>query len=518
MPKQILALASCRVSSLEQLDSNSLNRQRSSVEKAAADHDAIIPVDGWWSGSVSSKRGTNVDRKDLTEMLERCKKDKRIKYIIVDEVDRFMRSMLEIGYFIVEFQKLGVRVVFASQPNIKTDTAVDTLLLMLEAYKAEGSNEERQHKSIAGQTKALQDGRYPFSPKPGYKRGYERGIQEIHPLRGPALRNVLVRLAIGLTTPTKALIELNQSDFMQGHAIYKMDKFRKIATDPFYAGMVEINKQVQVRNPNGLHEPLVTIDQHNELLKIFDAKTKTQTGPRKNGNPKYPLSNLVTCDRCLQKSNGRFVGFDHSNGKPNGPTYEKYRCRACGRYVTREAMHSMIESQFKDNPVTPSGRDDFLKALDIVWKREEENTALEIRRLRHKAARLKQDIDQQVEAATDPSNLSIKNDILALIERKKTEISALESRSDELIEAADEDREQFLKFAFEFVDNMSTRFLYIPPENRLQCKDAIFPAGFYLNDKNRVYTPEKSELIRLASNKKAQTSDVQAHLVRVTGL
>ncbi len=511
MPKRSLALALCRVSSTEQLENNSLNRQRDAVFTAAEKLDVDIPEDGWWSGSVSSKRGTNVNRKDLNEMLERCKRDRRIKYIIVDEPDRFMRSIDEAAFFEVLFRQSGVEVWYASDPELNKGNLASKLLKFTKYLSAEGSNEERQDKSISGQTKALKEGRYPFSPKPGYKRGYERGIQEVHAVRGPALRSALIRIATHVTTPTNALIELNGSDFMEGRAHYKMDKFRKIATDPFYAGIVEINKQVQVRNTNGLHEPLITIDQHLELLRIFNGKAKTQSGPRKNGNPKYPASNLVSCDSCRQTTNGRFVGFDHSNGKPRGPIYEKYRCRACGRYLTREDMHSMIKQEFRDNPITAAGRDDFLKALGIVWKREEQNKTQEMLRIQHRIISLGNEVAQKVEAATDPGNAFIKDDIMNLIQSKKSEISTLEETLDSLKSTANDDWDKFLRFAFDFLNNMGARFLEIPPENRVQCKDAVFPAGFYVNNKNKVYTPEKSELIRLV-----QSSN--GNVVRVTGL
>jgi len=194
MPKQILAIANFRVSSDEQLLSNSLARQEQSVRKAADELGVVVTK--FWSGSVSSKKGSNVDRKDLEEMLVECKRNPNIKYAIFDELDRFMRSMLEIGYFFIQFKQLGVQIKFASQPNLKTDTAADTLLLMLEAFKAEGSNEERQRKSIAGQTTALQQGRYPFSPKPGYKRGIEVGVQEVHPIKGPILKATLLMILL----------------------------------------------------------------------------------------------------------------------------------------------------------------------------------------------------------------------------------------------------------------------------------------------------------------------------------
>ena len=350
--KQILAIATCRVSTAEQELNNSLNRQREAVLVSASELGVIVPEEYWFSGSVSSKRGTNVNRKDLQAMVELCKKDKRIKYVIVDEPDRFMRSIDEAAYFEVTFRQLGVTVWYASDPELNKGDLSAKLLKFTKYLSAEGSNEERQRKSITGQTQALKEGRYPFSPKPGYKRGYERGIQEIHPIRGPILRKALIDIVTRRVTPTQALIDFNKTDFMMGHSAYKMDKFRKIVTDSFYAGVVEIDKQVKVYNENGLHEPLITLEQHNALIRIMKGKEKNQGGPRKNGNPKYPLNNLVYCDLCLDKTNGRIVGYDHGNGKSKVLVYEKYRCRGCGRYLSRKELHEKVELQFKNNPIT----------------------------------------------------------------------------------------------------------------------------------------------------------------------
>jgi len=155
MTKQTFAIALCRVSSTEQLENNSLNRQRDAVLKAAQELDVTIPDAYWWSGSISSKQGTNIRRKDLQEALSLCKKDKRIKYVIVDEPDRFMRSINEAAFFEVTFDMLGVKVWYASDPELNKGDLASKLLKFTKYLSAEGSNEERQHKSIAGQTKAL---------------------------------------------------------------------------------------------------------------------------------------------------------------------------------------------------------------------------------------------------------------------------------------------------------------------------------------------------------------------------
>lgn len=519
MSKKIQAIANFRVSSDEQMLNGSLPRQEKSVRQAAKELD--VEIVRYWSGSVSSKKWSNIDRDDLEEMLTECKRNRNIRYAIFDELDRFMRSMLEIGYFIVLFQRLGVQIKFASQPNLKTDTAADTLMLMLEAFKAEGSNEERQKKSIDGHTTALQEGRYTFVPKPGYMRGRENGIHEIHPVRGPALQRVLLDVVNKRVSPTQGLIDLNNSDFMlDGHSKYKMDKFRQIAKDPYYAGVVWMDKQVKCKNESGLHEPLITLEQHYELVRIFAAKRKNQNGPRKNGNPEFPLNNIVSCELCIDKTNNRYVGYNHGNGTNNGRIYQKYRCRACNRYLPRHELHEKIADYIKSVALDSTYSEHLLEALNTVWKQEESQTEQDIKRIKHKIYSLGQHIKNQVEAATDRSNEAIKDDILLSIVSKKEEITELQNMLDDLEADANEDKESFMRFALEFFSNINTVFLdpSIPQDTRMQCKQSLFPSGFYLDRENKVYTPEISPFYRLEIIKKGTEVPEMTTMVRVKGL
>ena len=431
-----------------------------------------------------------------------------------------MRSPEEQTYWYVRFwYELQVRVWYADKPDLNEDTHNASLFRFLEGWRAGGSNEERMHKSINGQTASLKDGKWPFQPKPGYMKGSRTSIPDKHPVRGPALQKVLLDIATKRVTPTQALKDLNKSEFMlDGHSKYKMDKFRKIVTDPFYAGVVYMDKQVKHYNEHGLHEPLITLAQHHELVKIMDAKKKTQGGPRKNGNPEYPLSNILSCELCADKSNNRYVGYLHSNGKNANLTYHKYRCRACHRYLKREELHPQIEEQFKKQPVTVDGAADFIEALDIVWKKKEAQAKQDIARISEKAKHLRQTISEQAIAAIDPSNITIKQEILDSIAHNKHEIVKLEDELEKLNEKADSDKEQFLEFAFAFINNMGSRFLTISHENRLRCKQIVFPAGFYLDADNKVYTPEISPLITLQATKKDAEASSVSQMVRVRGL
>ncbi len=518
MPKPILAITTCRVSTPEQELNGSLNRQAEAVIEMANELEATIPEDGQWSGSVSSKSGTNVNRNDLKQMLEYCRKNRNVKYLIVHEVDRFMRSVDELFYFEVDFrEEVGVKIIYASQPELNTNDYHSKLLKALEAFKGEGSNVERIRKSISGDTDALKQGRYPFAPKPGYMKGSVSGIQELHPIRGPILRETLVKIVTRQLTPTKALIEFNKSDFMIGHSLYKMDKFRNIATDPFNAGIVEINRQVKYRNENGLHEPLITKEQHYELVRIFDNKPKSQKGPRKNGNPKYPLSNHITHDTCPDGIN-RFVGFDHGNGQNEKLVYEKYRCRQCGKYLLRDDMHKKVEQYFKKNQITDEAIVEVMQALKNVWKEREGQALQDANRLSHKISELKLSISQHVNAITEPSNANIKDELLAAIDRKKLQVRELEDELKLITEKNDADVEEFLAFGLNFAKNLGNQFLTISPENRIKCKQLLFPDGFYLDKNEKVYTNEISILYRYGVNWSSSKKVKNSHLVRVRGL
>ena len=428
-----------------------------------------------------------------------------------------MRSIDEAFYFEVLFRELGVTVWYACDPMLNAGDLNAKMLKFSKYFPAEGSNVERITKSISGQTAALKEGRWTFNPKPGYRRGYEKGVPEPDPVRGPILKDILARIASRRLTPTTALKELNSSDFMKDHAPYKMDKFRKIIKDPFYAGILEIDKQIKVRNENGLHEPLITKEQHYFLVQIIEGKPKNQSGPRKNGNPKYPANNIAICDNCLDKRNGRFVGFDHTNGKTS-KIYERYRCRSCGRYLTREEMHFGINQQFINNPITEDGRNDFIDALKIVWKQRKANSEQESSRIRHKITALGIAIERQIDELSDPSNNSFKERIKSSISKKENEISKLEEELENLHSREDDDWQKFLRFSFDFIDQMGTTFLEAKQENRLRCKQIMFPAGFFVNENKIVYTPGISPLITLLPIKKDAEASIKTHLVRVKRL
>lgn len=270
-----LAIALCRVSTPEQLQNNSLNRQHEAVERCAKEKG--VEIIRYWSGDVSSKHGKNLKRADLKEMLETCRKNKRIKYLFVDEPDRFMRSIKEAFYFETEFDELGVKVWYASDPELNNDNLMAKMYRFMKYFTAEGSNEERTNKSISGGQKSIRDGRLPSHPKTTYKMGSDRGVHvPDEPIARP-FQKALKMIARHNKTPTDALKWLMTTEFGKRHPRYKMDKFRKHACDDYYWGVVELKGKINARNEKGLHEPLITKTEHESILRVFNRNAKKTT-------------------------------------------------------------------------------------------------------------------------------------------------------------------------------------------------------------------------------------------------
>ena len=107
------------------------------------------------------------------------------------------------------------------------------------------------------------------------------------------------------------------------------------------------------------------------------------------------------------------------------------------------------------------------------------------------------------------------------IGRNKQELIELEKQLKQLDTIAANDKQDFLEFAYDFIERMGSNFLnpeLVSQENRERCKQIVFPAGFYVDKNNKVYTPKISILYRLTSNKKDLPKLEKSSMVRVRRL
>lgn len=506
------AIAICRVSTPEQKQNNSLNRQEESVRKAASE--LGVEIVHWWSGDASSKVGKNVKRKDLNEAFAACKADKRIRFLIVDEVDRFMRSLAEMFYWIVRFGEIDVKVHFASNPELNGDDAKAKLLLSLDGFKSEGSNEERQFKSINGHEKAIREGRYTFPPKPGYIKGVEPGVHFPHPLTFKPLQNAYREVLSGVYTPTEALKHLNQTDFAKVHSHWRMDKFRRYATDPYYAGIIAKDIQVKARNECGQHQAMISLEEHEELVKMFNGTLKLR-GHKKQYNPEFPMNKIMTCGDCGGEV--KFTGSRKNNGYARKTTkyYYKYHCRGCGKGYHRDEVHTAITNRLHEVAYSNEQREELIEALCKVWETKQQDRLKNIKALEKKAEDLSETKSKLIRemASTDGT---YKEDIRSEVDKIRSQIDKIEAD----LNANDDlgaDLIEFVKFSLEYTNQLKDDWWQLSHEERMQCQQLFFPGGISFNSEKKVGTPQISPIYSLKPNKKDLREDRKSLMVELVG-
>jgi DNA invertase Pin-like site-specific DNA recombinase len=504
------AIASCRVSTPEQRLNNSLNRQEANVLRSAESLDVEIPQDGWWSGDVSSKAGTNVKRKDLNQMLDYCKKNKRVKYLIVDEPDRFMRSIDEAFYFEVAFRELGVKVWYASDPLLNTGDLMSKMLKFAKYFPAEGGNEERIHKSINGHIAAIKEGRYTFPPKPGYMKGSIPGVHIPHPTQFDTFQKALKEVASRLFTPTDALKRLNQTKFVNDHSPMKIDKFQKFLVDPYYAGVIEINRQVKARCENGRHLKMITLEEHNSLVEIMSGK-KVRDYQRKQFNPDFPMNKYLLHD-CEEAA--KFTGAFQTNNQ--GRKYAKYRCRKCGKQYKRDSVHTAISNVLDKLDYEGAQQSEFIRALASVWQQKQADSLEQVKAAQNRLNKLQGDKSSLIRQLAI-SDASLKHDVEQEINEVKLQIQSTQKIIDSGAELQ-EDMIDFVKFSLEYTNTLKADWWLLDEENRSQCKLLLFPMGITFDSSQKVSTTQISPLYRLATTKKNLNYSRDSLLVELRGI
>ncbi len=508
------AITACRVSTPEQKENHSLDSQAKSILAAANRLGVYIPDDGQWSGSASSKCGKNVHRKDIQEMMDYCRKHKKVKYLLVSSPDRFMRSIQEAVYFEIEFKKLGVEIYYTDDESLNGCDAMTKFRRITKLFEAEVSNEERTRKGLANAEGSLKAGRTPYPPKFGYKRTFTPGMHvpnDDYDLAA-TLSDIMARIADGFLSVSDGLKELNQSDYFVcgGHALYKMDKWKKVLNDPYYAGCVEGKKQVKVFNPNALHQPLITKEQHERIVAIISNRKKCHAAPRKSGNTHYPLNCIMLCEECHKAEiaagnigihdHSKFCGYVSSNGKGN--QYDVYGCRRCHKRISREEAHAAIQEQISQFDLSDDGRKRILKQLELVWKDEERMRQTEIYQLTQRKSSLEATKNEQVRTLCQISDPEIRSEVEAAIKRTKEALVDVVARLNNLQNKVDVDKKDFMEFALSLVDNLADHFFDLTLEETKRCELLLFPGGFLVTSDKKVRTPQISPFYRGRTTKK----------------
>ena len=512
---KVKAIALCRVSTVKQgVEGSSLEAQEQRVYDAALLFNAEIVK--FWSITQSSRKGKNYQRKDLMEMLAFAKADKKVKYIIVDEPDRFMRDLETYYYWKVKFrQEADTKLVYAKKPHLATDdTMVSTMEEMIDVFRGEASNLERITKTTSNMQARVAAGYYPSNPKAGYKRTETAGLHAPDDPSWSMLRTGFLQVLDGVP-PKDAVAAINAAGFVRksGRGL-DLAHFKVMLVDPYYAGIIQMSNWTI--NPNGLHKAMVTIEQHERLKKIVKGVTPRV---RKQYNPDFPLSKIMMCKECSE-AGAKYpvlVGYDHNNGKAGDKRkhYKRYRCRACGANILRNDLHKQLDDVLSNIQLASGKTKDFIAALRQVWEQEQSLSFNQVESLKRRVESLMQDkkvvVLKQVrgQLADDRADIAI----AALDEDIKAAQGQLESMA-----TIEQDFVEFVEFAISTVENLRQNFWELDQEHQVWCKQLLFPEGFSVSRDKKVYTPKISDFYRLNKNAPKDVSDEFSNMVISRGI
>lgn len=384
------AIALCRVSTKKQrIEGSSLDAQEERVNRCAEYLDADIQQ--LWSLDTSSRKGKNIARKDLNEMYEACKHDKSIKYIIVDEADRFMRSMEEAYWWKVQFKMINVSLAYANMPEIThTDDPMAVMREMMAFFQAEVSNHERITKATEKMQAKIMAGYYPGMVHQGYQKS---DVKSLHVPREPqwSLLKEAIHNIIDKGYPlSEALDEMTAKGYrLQGGGKVDMHRFKRMLLQPYYAGIIKMSNW-DVVCPKGLLRAMITPEEYERLSAIVSGRRKKFVVHK--FNPLFPASNIAECAECLAEGakHAKLVGYRHHNGKPERTRryYERYRCRGCNKNSRKEKIHDGISRVFERTELIIDDKNMFLDAMCKSWQANVGDRLQTVRRLKQKQTTL----------------------------------------------------------------------------------------------------------------------------------
>lgn len=496
------AIALCRVSTKKQrIEGSSLDAQEERVNRCAEFLDADIKQ--LWSLDTSSRKGKNIARKDLREMMEYCKKDKSVRYIIVDEADRFMRSIKEAYWWKVEFEIAGVYLAYANMPEIThEENPMAVMREMMGFFQAEISNHERITKATEKMQAKIIAGYYPGMVHQGYQKSE---VKSLHVPREPQwslLKETIHNILYKGFSLSEALDWMTENGYrLQGGGKVDMHRFKNMLQQPYYAGIIRMSDW-DVVCQKGLHKAMITPEEHERLLAIVSGRRKKFVVHK--FNPLFPASNIAECSDCLAEGakETRLVGYRHHNNKPERTRryYERYRCRGCGKNITKEQLHNGIDKVFDRTELVIDDKGLFTDSMRKAWQVDVGDSIQTVRRLKQKHTSLVQEKDNLVRAMA--KNPELANDFSDSIAAIKAEIDTATQEIKDA-ENIDEDFEEFMRFSLDYVDHLKDNWWSAKdPEERIRLKQLLYLDGLAVSRDGKVRTPALSPIYRYKSSHK----------------
>ena len=435
------------------------------------------------------KSARTANRPQLQAMLEYCRNHSdSIDAVVQYRLDRIMRNNSDFFYLKGYLESLGIRLIYATQPNIDGSPEGE----LMEGMISSTSQYESRiigRRARDGMREARRRGKMTNAPPIGYKwqRINEEGGEIIpDPERALMVTEAFRLYAEGVLSPAEITRHINRMGFKSprsGQPFRQQSLFRMLRNRR-YAGYVFIDEaEGWVK---GIHIPLVDEATFYRVQRRLDADSTIQV-QRVIDNPDFPLRGLVRCPLC-----NRHLTASFSTGR-HGGRYGYYHCggKACGGLnIRREKLEGAFLDLLDSIVPAPDLAAQLKTRLLDVHRQRQSNVRSELRKVHQDIDALENKLNRLHEAFI--FERSIGKDVYENMKQ------GLQSRLDDqrlLREDLGEENIEFehlLDFAFSVLSNTRRMWEKARPEQRIALQRAIFPDGLVYTAKGGYGTPVTS--------------------------
>lgn len=287
------AVCYARVSTLEQAEkNNSLSVQNGKFQEFCSR--GSLQILETFVDRQSAR--TTEKRPAFQRMMEFCKKNhKRVSCVVVADLSRLARNVVDQGATIAALTQLGIEVVSIDEP-ITGDTAAGKLSRNIIGSMSQFFSDSLSEKTRDRMKAAVKAGRFIWVSPVGYINAMNGSGSVIKPdpQRASLVKKGFELVAAGGCSADEALRTVNALGLTtrKNRPVPRQTWF-KILRNPLYAGWVKSGDLLI----KGVHQPIITQELFDKVQDILSGRSRTAQ-PRQSTHPDFSLRQFVRCASC----------------------------------------------------------------------------------------------------------------------------------------------------------------------------------------------------------------------------
>ena len=322
-----------RVSTKHQEENGgSLDDQKCRCERFARENGYTIK--GYFGGTHESAKTPG---KLIKEMIYAIKKDKTVKYVIVNQADRFSRNAGQAINIINDLKAQGITIVEAST-GMDTSTPEGIMMMQFKLSLAQWDNTNRTNKFVSGRKHCMESGVW-IGKRP---LGYDKDGKSLNSQYTINATGKLIRKAFKWKLQGVDNFRIMDRLSAMGLNVSKQ-KLHKILTNPFYAGKIQ-SKFTNGEIVDGKHPAIISWVEFLQVQEILSGRTgvykvKTET-------PRFPLKRHIRC---------AYDGLPFTAYTVKKKNIDYYKCNqpGCRNNISAKKVHKLYEELLNTYDIPP---------------------------------------------------------------------------------------------------------------------------------------------------------------------